>query len=689
MFKNKTQIMKTKILSLVALFIATIAINAQVDRSKMPKPGPDPVIKLGKPVKFTLKNGLTVLVVENHKLPRVSANLTIDNKPYFEGDKAGTRSMMGSLMGRGTTSISKDDFNEKIDFLGANVSFFSSGGFASSLTKFFPEILGLMADGVKNSKFTQEEFDKEVQVTLDGLKSNEKSVTAAARRVEDLLTYGAKHPFGEYTSEETVKNITLDDVVNTYKTYYRPNNAYLVIEGDITPKEAKKLVKANFSDWEKGDIPTYEMPTPTNPENTEIVFVNMPNAVQSELAVINNIDLTLGDDDYYAALIANNILGGGGTARLFMNLREDKGYTYGSYSSLRQSRYAGTFRATAAVRNMVTDSSVVELQKEINKIRYKKVSAEELKNSKEEYIGGFVMDVQKPRTIANFALNIERYNLPKDFYENYIENINKVTLEDVQNAAIKYFQGNKARIFVTGKGIDVLKNLEKTDYPIKYYDKYGNPTEKPAMTLPIPDGMTATDVVNNYVKAIGGEDKVMAVNSVMMTGNAAVQGMNVIMTTKATNDNKYVQSISVMGNVMQKTVYNGESGYAEARGQRIDLAGPQLEEAKKAATPFVDMAYKAGKLDRIEPLDGNNYYVIINGDTEVFYDVKTGLKYQEVKTVKGPQGEVKVPTTYGDYKAVNGILFPHSISVKQGPMNLKFVVSEYKVNEGVSEEDFK
>ena len=151
--------MRTKILSLIAIVTMSFALNAQIDRSKMPKPGPDPVVKLGDAEKFSLKNGMTVIMVENHKLPRVSANLTIDNKPVFEGEIAGVSSMMGSLLGRGTTTISKDDFNEKVDYLGANVNFSSRGAFASSLKRYFPEVLALMADGVKNSQFTQEEFD--------------------------------------------------------------------------------------------------------------------------------------------------------------------------------------------------------------------------------------------------------------------------------------------------------------------------------------------------------------------------------------------------------------------------------------------------------------------------------------------------------------------------------------------------
>ncbi|WP_299015674.1 pitrilysin family protein [uncultured Polaribacter sp.] len=682
--------MKTKIASLIALFVISISVNAQIDRSKMPEPGPDPVVKLGKPETFKLKNGLQVIMVENNKLPRASASLTIDNKPYFEGEIAGVSGMMGSLLGRGTANITKDEFNEKVDFLGASVSFFSSGAFASSLKKYFPEILELMADGVKNSEFTKEEFDKEVQITLDGIKSNEKSVTSAARRVEDVLTYGKNHPFGEYTSKESVEKITLQDVKNNYNTYYRPNNAYLVIEGDIDIKATKKLVKSLFSGWKKGNIPAYTMPATTNPKTAEINFVNMDNAVQSEIAIINNIDLTLGDKDYYAALMANNILGGGGTARLFMNLREDKGYTYGSYSRLSQSRHAGTFRATASVRNMVTDSSVVELQKEINKIRYQKVSAEELENSKEEYIGSFVMNVQKPRTVANFALNIARYNLPKDFYANYIKNIKAVTLEDVQNAAIKYFRGDKARIVVTGKGIEVLKNLEKTDYVIKYFDKYGNPTEKPEMTMPIPDGMTAETVVNKYLQAIGGKDKVMAVKTTMMVANATVQGTPVVMTMKAAAPNKTSQVVSVMGNTMSKAVFNGENGYQEARGQKMNLPAEQLAKAKDGNALFKDLGYTSGKLLRIEPLEGKNAIVLQYKDTEVFYDMASGLKVKEVETSKTPDGkEVKTPTVFSDYKAVNGILFPHGIGVKMGPISLDLKVSDLKVNEGVSDADFE
>ncbi|MDA9354096.1 insulinase family protein [Flavobacteriaceae bacterium] len=683
--------MKTKIVLLVAILSMSFALNAQVDRTKKPAPGPAPVVKFGKADKFTLKNGLTVIIVENHKLPRASARLTIDNKPYFEGKKAGVSGMMGSLMGRGTPSITKDNFNERVDFLGANIGFGSSSSFAASLSRYFDEVLGLMADGVKNSQFTQEEFDKEQKITLDGIKSNEKSVTSAARRVENLLTYGANHPYGEYISKESVNNITLADVETNYNRYYRPNNAYLIIQGDIKPKKIKKLVKNLFGDWKTREISEIEIQKPINVETTEINFINMDNAVQSEIAIINNIELKLGDKDYYAALLANRILGGSGTARLFKNLREDKGYTYGSYSSIRQSRYAASFRATASVRNMVTDSSVVEMMKEINTIRYKKITKSELKNAKAQYIGSFVINVQKPETVAGYALNRELYNLSDNYYETYLEKINAVTIDEVQNAAIKYFRGDKARIIITGKGIDVLKNLEKnSDYKINYFDKYGNPSEKPEMTLPIPDGMTATAVVNKYFEAIGGKEKAMAVKTTMMVSNATIQGTPLVMTTKASAPNKTLMTISVMGNTMQKVVFDGEKGYQEAQGRKTDMKPEDITEGKEANAIFNDLNYTSGKLTRIEPIDGKNTIVLKIGNEEVFYDMTSGLKVKSVKSVKTPDGkEVKVPTTYGDYKAVEGIMFPHSIEIKSGPMNLNFKIVEIKINEGVEDKDFE
>lgn len=471
------------VLTVLSLFMAVS--HAQIDRTKQPQRGPAPEINLKEPARFELMNGLKVMVVENHKLPRVSIHLAIDNPPILQGDKAGVSDLTSSLMGKGSKTISKDDFYEEVDFLGASISVGSQSASASSLSKYFPRILELMADASLNPNFTQEEFDKEKDRILTGLKSQEKDVSAIANQVQLALAYGKNHPFGEITSEETVNNVSLVDVEQFYRNYFVPANAYLVVIGDVQFDNVKELVTQYFTPWSKAVPPSFSYTDPTDVQYTQINFVDTPNAVQSEVAVENITHLKMKDDDYLASLLANRILGGGSQARLYQNLREDKGYTYGSYSGIRDNKYSPMrFDAYAQVRNAVTDSSVVQILEEIDKMIQEPVTQEELTNTKALYAGNFVMALENPATIANYALNIETEDLPSDFYKTYLERIEAVSIADIQNAAKKHFSTSNARVVVTGKGSDVLENLEKVSFkgkkvPVLYYDKYANKVEKP------------------------------------------------------------------------------------------------------------------------------------------------------------------------------------------------------------------
>ena len=220
---------------LLTLFFVTGIMQAQ--NRPQPKPGPSPMVQIKKPQSFVLKNGLKVMVVENHKLPRVSFNLTLDNPPFAEGNKKGVDDLTSSLVGNGSQKTPKDVFNEEIDFLGADMSFYASGASANGLSRYSSRILELLADGALNPVFTQEDFDAEKAKIIEGLKSNEKNVPAIAGRVENVLVYGKNHYNGEFTSEETLKNVTLQDVVNNYNTYFVPANAYLVVVGIVTGKQ--------------------------------------------------------------------------------------------------------------------------------------------------------------------------------------------------------------------------------------------------------------------------------------------------------------------------------------------------------------------------------------------------------------------------------------------------------------------
>ena len=378
------------------------------DRTQ-PKPGPAPKFNFNKPETFKLQNGLTVMVVENHKLPRVSFSLSTDNTPYAEGTKKGVDNLTSALVGNGTLKTPKDKFNEEIDFLGAEINFYSSGASASGLSKYAKRILELMAEGSLSPNFTQEELDKEKEKLIEGLKTDEKNVAAVASRVENVLAFGLNHPNGEYISEQTIKNVTLEDVKLYYNSYFVPENAYLVIIGDVKFKEIKALVESLFGSWSKATAPKLTYSDPKNVQFTQINFVDMPNAVQSEISVVNTTNLKLSDADYFPVIVMNQVLGGDFNSYLNMNLREAHGWTYGARSGIGANKYSAVkFKANSQVRNAVTDSAVVEFLKEIKRIRTELVDAENLKNVKAGYVGKFVMQIEKPQTIAQYALNIQK-----------------------------------------------------------------------------------------------------------------------------------------------------------------------------------------------------------------------------------------------------------------------------------------
>lgn len=680
-----------KIATIVLGLFLTFSVQAQVDRSQ-PKPGPAPKINIGKPQTFQLPNGLTVMVVENHKLPRVTASLTIDNAPYAEGSLAGLSQITGSLMGNGTSKISKDAYNEEIDFYGASLSLYASGGYASSLTKYFPRVLELMALGATDPLFTQEEFDKEIAKAIEGLKADEKSVPSTAARVSNILAYGKTHPYGEYVTEETLKNITLADVKQHYTNFFSPNNAYLIIIGDIKFNDAKKLVEKHFGKWKKGNSPRIDYPDPKDVQYTQINFVDMPNAVQSEISLININKLRMTDKDYFAVILANQILGGDFNSYLNMNLREAHGWTYGARSNIGPTRYVSTFRASSSVRNAVTDSAVVEFLKEIKRIREEKVDEETLANVKAGYIGNFVMQIEKPQTIARYALNTKLYNLPDNFYENFIANINAVTADDILRVANKYFSYDNSRIVVVGKGSEVIAPLEKLGIPMFFFDKYGNPTEKP-QAKEVDPSITPKVVLDKFFTAIGGADAVKNVKTISMKGSANVPGAPApvtIVMKKA--EGKFFQEISIEGmGTLNKQVINGNKGYVSGQGGKQDFTAEELEESKGEAIPFTEtyLATVSGLVvEAIEPVDGNDAYVLKHGKNKYYYDVATGLKVAESQEQEQMGQKFTTMTYYKDYRDVKGVKIPFNIVQNVGfELDVKF--TDIKVNEGVTDADFK
>jgi zinc protease len=687
--------MKKQLIFLMVLFLTGITAIAQIDRSVIPNSGPTPEINLGKPYTFELKNGLQVLVVTDKKLPTISMNLDLNNPPIFEGDKAGVQSLTGSLIGKGSTETSKEEFNEKVDFLGANIFVGVGGGFAGGLSKYTNEIFDLFAEAAFKPNFTQKELDFEKSQAIEGLKAGENSAAAIADKVRGALVYGKDHPAGEFSTEETLNSVTLEDVKKFYADYFKPSKGYLVITGDIEKKEAKKLVKKYFGDWEKGTAPDPVLSELSDVSETQINLIDVPNAVQTELAVLSLSELKMSDPDYYAVLVANYVFGGSFGSYLNMNLREENGYTYGARSNIGTGRnYKGTFSASAKVRNEVTDSAVVETFKELNRIRDEYVEDEMLATAKAKYLGNFIMQSEDKAVVASRAITIEKNELDKDFYKNFIANIDKVTKEDVKRVANKYLSPDNLRIVLVGKAGDILEPLEKMTLngktvPIKFYDKNANETERPS-TIKIPAGLTAQTVLDDYIKALGGKDAVVVLNSTSYFAVYTAPMGELILDVKRAKGNKWNQTIKMGGNTVAKQTYADGKAMVSGMGGSQELTGEDAQPAVEEAMFFPEL-YTPEKATLVgaEMMGDNQVYVIKWSDSKkTFYDVKTGLMVGQESKVKAQGQEVSTMIKYSDYEETSGVKFPMTITQQMMGRDLAFKVQKVEVNT-VKDADFE
>ena len=684
--------MRTIILFLL-LFLFILPLNAQVDRSKPPKPGPAPQIKLGKYEHFQLPNGLKVFVVENHKLPRVSFSLLVDRDPILEGDTAGYISAAGQLLRTGTKTRSKDELDQEIDFIGARLSTSSTGIYAMCLTQHIDTLFNIFSDIILNSVFTQKELDKIITRMKSDLASQKDDPGVIASTVKDVVDFGRDHPYGEPETEETVENITLEKCKEYYKTYFAPNISYLAVVGDINEERAKELVSKYLSKWQRKEVPEFTYPVPQPPAETTVDLVDRPNAVQSVVNVTYPIQLKPGDSDVIPAMLMNIVLGGG-SFRLFQDLREKHSYTYGAYSTLSKDEYAGSFTAFTNVRNEVTDSAITRILYEMKRIRTDVVPDSELQTIKNYITGNFAISLEDPQTIASFAINIDKYNLPENYYRDYLKNVAAVTQQEIKDAADKFIKPDHSNIVVVGNADQIKQGLRQFG-PIVYYDKYGNKIDTSLAS--IPGDLSAMDIINHYIKAIGGRESLDSVHDRITVMKGKVRGFDVTTTIYQKEPDLFKQEVDA-GGATQEITYNGKNGEMQAAGQRMKILGSELEKLKYEAslhllTNLDSLGVKL-KLAGVEKVNGKDAYKIEmtfpSGTKWIqYYDPETGYKVKETKNVTTPQGTFTQDIFYSDYRTVDGVKYPFTIRQSMGSQEMEFKVESIKINTEIPDTKFE
>ncbi|SIS83033.1 M16 family metallopeptidase [Belliella pelovolcani] len=678
--------MKRLYILFVFSLLATVSF-AQLDRTKMPVAGPAPEIRFGDAESFTLENGLKVFVIQNKKLPRVTYSLILDRDPILEGEKSGMLSFVGQMMTAGTKNRTKDKFNEEIDFLGASISASSTSISASTLTKHQEKVLELMADVLYNPVFPEEELQKLKVQAKSGLASAKSDPSTISSILTSKLVYGTDHPYGENETEETVDNVTVEDIKNYYDTFFRPNIAYLAIVGDVTLDQAKSLVNRHFAQWQQAEVPKFKYPMPQPPAKNVVALVDRPSAQQSVVNITYPIQNHLPSPDYLASQVAGYILGGGGSSRMFMNLREDKGYTYGAYARIGSNNLVASFSANASVRGTATDSAVNEMIYEIRNMRDKGITQAELDAAKANLSGSFGRSLESPATIANFAINIERYNLPKDYYATYLQRLGALTVEDVNAAAKKFLKPDNMYITVVGNG-SIQESLLVFG-EVQRFTTSGDPEKLIAMD----EGMTAEDVLSRFFEAIGGEEALRNIKTAKVESVAEVQGMTLGMNFYYDeNIGAYSTKVIVGGGVMSNTVMRDGKMSVAVQGQSQALPEEQYEAAKLTMFIFPELHFESlgygMVLDGVKDVDGQNAYkvTVMNESgisTDYYYSVESGLR---IKTDGQASGEI----AYGKYKEVNGVKYPMQMIINSPmiPVPLTSEVKKVEFNKALDKNAF-
>ncbi len=685
-----------KVFNIIICLLPLAALAQKIDRTKAPAPGKAPIIQVGSPVKFTLPNGLKVFVVKNTKLPRVIASLNFNLDGFKEGDKAGLADMAGQLVKRGTSTKTKEQIDEAVEYLGGSLSTSSTSAVASSLKSNFPALFGLMSEVILHPALSAEELEKVRKQTISGIESNKDDADAIAENVVKKLVYGANHPFGEIMTTKTVNAIKVEDVKSFVNNYWKPNIASLFFVGDIEPMEAKKLAEKYLGAWQKGNVPAQQFEKSAKPAKTYVAVVDRPSSVQSVVTIATPIQLVKGAPNDIASNVMNNILGGGFSGRLFANLREKHGFTYGAYSSLQSNKYVGIFKAEASVRNEKTDSSIQETLAEINKIRSEKVGEEELSRMKNYLAGGFARSLENPTTIAGFALNIDKYNLPADYYQKYLTNLASVSADQVQEVATSLLQPSQMHIVVVGDAKQIAKGLEKYG-EVKYFDIEGNEVAAPK-EVKADASLTVEKLLNNTIQAMGGKEQIEKIKDAQLNGKVSVMGQSIDVVQKIIQPGSAVMLMSMGGMVVSKQAVVDGKYEVSQQGMQAPITD-EIKEGLDESTYLVpELMYqqKGYKLNivGIEKVDGKDAI-----DVEItspsgkkshrFYDKETYLLVKTAKVEKGPQGPITQQQYYKNYQKVEGVSFAKEAVMDLGQFKMNLNFEAIKVNQGIKLDDLK
>ena len=459
-----------RFLPLLLIALAFTA-HADIDRTKKPEPGPAPEAAFPDYVTKVLPNGLKIFVIEDDRKPTITMRLVIKAGDALDGGKPGIAGFVAGLLNRGTATRDALTFAKAVDSLGAQLEA-SAGPDAisvstSGLTKITDPLLDLFADAVIHPVFAQEEFAKAQKRTYSTLTAQKKEPRSLVGKLMNATLFG-EHPYGKFTTPESVKAISRDDLTAFHSRWFAPNNASLAIVGDVKAADILPKIEKALGGWERRDMPMIKRADIAPITGLTIHLLDLPGSVQSNVIVCRGAPSRKDATDLPEMNVMNSILGGGFSGRLFQNLREKHGYTYGSSSAFGYNKEAGYFQATAETRNDVTAAAITEILGEINRITTDPVAEPELELQRQYNIGNYLLSLENAGRVATRVQDIDLYGLAPDFYKTYAKRMAAVTPAKVKELADKYLSTKDAAIVVVGDAKQIRESLEKIAPVVRY-----------------------------------------------------------------------------------------------------------------------------------------------------------------------------------------------------------------------------
>ena len=682
---------RTTVLLLAALSLLAGETLAQLDRSKIPPPGAAPAASFPDYDLVTMQNGMRVIIVRNAELPTVTIRLLIDRQPVLEKETVGALGLTGMLMRSGTSKRTKDQLDEEIDAIGADISASGTSISASGLSRHTEKLLALVAEITLKPSFPKDELAKLIMQSQSSLKARKSEPDEIVDLVRKKALYGDSHPYGEVETEESVGRVTVAQCRKMYDAFFKPGAAIMAVVGDVDKKSVLPLIQKYFGAWKKGKIPAPVYPAVTPLQQREVALVDRSSSVQSVIRVAQGVPLPRTSPDVMPVTVMNRILGGG-AFRLFINLREKNAYTYGAYSAMGPDELIGAFTASTSVRNSVTDSALTQIFYEINRIRDEEVNAAELDRAKNALSGGFVQSLETATTLANYAIEMERFDLPKDYYRTYLQRLAAVTPKDVQRVARQYLTPDKMLVAVVGSGKDVKEKLAAFG-PVTLYDEEGKKVvEKPSSAPALAPG----EIFARFIEKTGGKAKYAALQDRTTEMSGKIQTMDVKIKMIQKSPSKFYQEMAMMG-MVQKSGFDGTKGWSATPMGIQDAEGDQLESMKFEGpldlySQYATLGLKA-EMTGMKEVKGKECYEVTFSTASAspmrhYFDAKEFLKTREVSVRTTPRGPVEQVTDLLDYKDFNGYLIP--TKYEQTVMGQTFVITldRCSMNTGVSDAVF-